>query len=411
MNDLLKTFRQELLDELEHDILPFWTERVMAPAERRFYGRIAGDGTLYPDADQSAVLYGRLIWTFSAAYRMTGRRELLLPATCARNYLLDHFIDPEFGGVYWSVRADGTPADTRKQFYALGFAIYGLSEYARATDDERAAKEAWRLFETIEAHSFDLQNDGYLEAAARDWSPLEDVRLSDKDANEHKTMNTHLHILEGYANLLRLYPSEERLRSQTRHLLELFFSRIMTPDGHLGLFFDDTWHDRHPGDISFGHDIEASWLLFRTAQTLGDDELLGRARSCCARIAEAALEGYRPDGSMIYERHADGSIDGERHWWVQAETVIGLYYLYRYFGRAEAIEDSMRTWKYIRTHLIDREGGEWWWSILPDGTVNRRNDKAGFWKCPYHNARMCMEVTTLIEREDGRPPHRATPIG
>ena len=197
MNDLLKTFRQELLDELEHDILPFWTERVMAPAERRFYGRIAGDGTLYPDADQSAVLYGRLIWTFSAAYRMTGRRELLLPATCARNYLLDHFIDPEFGGVYWSVRADGTPADTRKQFYALGFAIYGLSEYARATDDARAAKEAWRLFETIEAHSFDLQNDGYLEAAARDWSPLEDVRLSDKDANEHKTMNTHLHILEG----------------------------------------------------------------------------------------------------------------------------------------------------------------------------------------------------------------------
>ena len=218
-------------------------------------------------------------------------------------------------------------------------------------------------------------------------------------------MNTHLHILEGYANLLRLYPSEERLRSQTRHLLELFFTRIMTPDGHLGLFFDETWHDRHPGDISFGHDIEASWLLFRTAQTLGDDELLGRARSCCARIAEAALEGYRPDGSMIYERHADGSIDGERHWWVQAETVIGLYYLYRYFGRAEAIEDSMRTWKYIRTHLIDREGGEWWWSILPDGTVNRRNDKAGFWKCPYHNARMCMEVTTLIEK-GGRPSRR-----
>ena len=141
MNDRLKTFRQELLDELEHDILPFWIERVMAPAESRFYGRIGGDGRLYPDADQSAVLYGRLVWTFSAAYRMTGRRELLAAATCARNYLLDHFIDPEYGGVYWSVHADGTPADMRKQFYALGFAIYGLSEYARATGDERSAKE------------------------------------------------------------------------------------------------------------------------------------------------------------------------------------------------------------------------------------------------------------------------------
>ena len=100
MNDRLKTFRQELLDELEHDILPFWIERVMAPAESRFYGRIGGDGRLYPDADQSAVLYGRLVWTFSAAYRMAGRRELLAAATCARNYLLDHFIDPEYGGFH-----------------------------------------------------------------------------------------------------------------------------------------------------------------------------------------------------------------------------------------------------------------------------------------------------------------------
>ncbi|OUQ53964.1 N-acyl-D-glucosamine 2-epimerase [Alistipes sp. An116] len=399
MNNRLKTFRQELLDELEHDILPFWIERVMAPAESRFYGRIGGDGRLYPDADQSAVLYGRLVWTFSAAYRMTGSRELLAAATCARNYLFDHFIDPEYGGVYWSVHADGTPANMRKQFYALGFAIYGLSEYARATGDERSAKEAWRLFEAIEAHSFDSQHGGYLEAAARDWSPLEDVRLSDKDANEHKTMNTHLHILEGYANLLRLYPSEERLRNQTRRLLECFFTHIMTPDGHLGLFFDETWHNRYPNDVSFGHDIEASWLLFRTAQTLGDGELLKRAHDCCIRIAEAALEGYQPDGSMIYERHADGKIDSERHWWVQAETVIGLYYLYRYFGQPKAIEGAMRTWEYIRTHLIDREGGEWWWSILPNGAINRSDDKAGFWKCPYHNARMCMEVTTLIGSE------------
>lgn len=220
-------------------------------------------------------------------------------------------------------------------------------------------------------------------------------------------MNTHLHILEGYANLLRLYPSEERLRSQTRHLLELFFTRIMTPDGHLGLFFDETWHDRHPGDISFGHDIEASWLLFRTAQTLGDDELLGRARSCCARIAEAHSKAT---GRRQHDlRTSCRRLDRRRAPLVGAgrnghRALLPLPLL----RRAEAIEDSMRTWKYIRTHLIDREGGEWWWSILPDGTVNRRNDKAGFWKCPYHNARMCMEVTTLIEREDGRPPHRAT---
>lgn len=388
-------FKRELTEELRNNILPFWARQMVDPGGG-FFGRMTGTGELIANAGRSAILCGRILWTFSAAYRTSGCEQYLATATAARDYLLDKFLDKTYGGVYWSVDAAGNPADTKKQFYALGFAIYGLSEYARATGDERALREAIGLFRAIEEHSYDAVNNGYEEAAARDWSPIDDVRLSDKDANEKKTMNTHLHILEAYTNLLRIWP-DEGLRRQTRNLLEIFLSRIVQPqNGHLGLFFDDRWQLKSAGCFSYGHDIEASWLLLETAATLGDEALYERTRTSCYAIANAALEGYMGDWSMIYERHPDGTRNLERHWWVQAECVIGLFYLYRLHGRKEALEPALKTWDYIKTHLIDRTGGEWWWSILPDGSVNRTDDKAGFWKCPYHNGRMCMEIAAHI---------------
>ena len=388
-------FKRELTEELRNKIRPFWARQMVDPGGG-FFGRMTGTGELIANAGRSAILCGRILWTFSAAYRTSGCEQYLATATAARDYLLDKFLDKTYGGVYWSVDAAGNPADTKKQFYALGFAIYGLSEYARATGDERALREAIGLFRAIEEHSYDAVNNGYEEAAARDWSPIDDVRLSDKDANEKKTMNTHLHILEAYTNLLRIWP-DEGLRRQTRNLLEIFLSRIVQPqNGHLGLFFDDRWQLKSAGCFSYGHDIEASWLLLETAATLGDEALYERTRTSCYAIANAALEGYMGDWSMIYERHPDGTRNLERHWWVQAECVIGLFYLYRLHGRKEALEPALKTWDYIKTHLIDRTGGEWWWSILPDGSVNRTDDKAGFWKCPYHNGRMCMEIAAHI---------------
>ena len=304
-------------------------------------------------------------------------------------------IDPGHGGVYWSLNADGSPLDTKKQIYALGFAIYGLSEYARATADPEALDYAVRLFRTIEQHSFDRERNGYVEAFTRDWQPIADMRLSDKDANTSKTMNTHLHILEPYTNLFRVWP-DAQLEAQLRNLVALFTTRILDPaTHHLGLFFDDGWHVQ--GDaISYGHDIEASWLLHEAALVLDDPELLRQVGPTVVRIAQAADEGLNPDGSMVYERFPGrGHTDRELHWWVQAESVVGHANLYQHFADEAALDVAARCWQFIRSKLIDREHGEWHWSILPDGTVNRRDDKAGFWKCPYHNGRMCME---LIER-------------
>ena len=387
--------RDELAEELHGNILPFWINRVL-DSQGGFHGRIDGLNRLHPEAGRSAILCGRLLWTFSSAYRISKRGEYLSAASAIRDYLVGRFIDREYGGVYWSLNADGSPADTKKQFYAIAFAIYGLSEYARATGDASAVTEAVALYETIEKYAFDAAGNGYEEAAARDWSELEDVRLSDKDDNERRTMNTHLHILEAYTNLYRVWP-DEGIRKQTNNLVEIFLDRIAGGDGHLGLFFDEKWRLKSEGCFSYGHDIEASWLLFEAAAVTGGKELCDRTRRVCERIADAALEGLLDDGSMIYEHHADGSLDTERHWWVQAECVVGLFYLSRYHNRPEALEMASKCWNYIKNNIIDRNDGEWHWSIMPDGSVNRHDDKAGFWKCPYHNGRMCMEIISLVE--------------
>lgn len=387
---IVENLREDVLLNLEQNILPYWIDNMVDPRSG-FYGRRDGNDTLHADAPKGAVLNARILWTFSSAYRLLGRQQYLDMATRAKREIIDKFYDPEYGGVYWSIGADGNPLDTKKQFYAIGFAIYGLSEYARATGDAEALDYAMRLFRDIEAHSRDRVNGGYFEALTRDWTAVDDMRLSDKDMNSTKTMNTHLHIIEPYTNLLRV-SGDESVREATESLLNLFAEKIVLPDnrGHMGLFFDDEWRLVDRGIISYGHDIEASWLLLETAQVLGDSRLTDRVLEVTSRIADAAFEGLCPDGSMIYERHADGKLDTDRHWWVQAENVVGQMYLYLYHGRRDMLQQAYRSWLYIRDNLVD-ESGEWIWSVS-DGQPNRRDDKAGFWKCPYHNSRMCLEI-------------------
>jgi mannobiose 2-epimerase len=391
--ETLSLFTEQISDNLNNNILPYWLNKMTDPAGG-FYGRRDGYDTLHPEAEKGAILNARILWTFSAAYIVTKRQDCLDAATRAKDYILSHFIDREHGGVYWSLNADGTPADTKKQFYAIAFTIYGLAEYNRACGDKQALDEAIALFRCIEAHSRDKELGGYREAATRTWEPIEDMRLSEKDENFSKTMNTHLHILEAYTALLRVWRSEE-CEEAAKYILSVMTDRITDKTtGHLGLFFDDSWN-RADAEQSFGHDIEASWLMLEAAEVIGDGDIYPSVLALTRTIAEAALQGICTDGSMIYERHGNGSYDNEKHWWVQAEAVIGQAYLSVYHGIASGWDGAWHTWRYICDNLVDNENGEWFWSILPDGSVNRTEDKAGFWKCPYHNGRMCMEILRL----------------
>ena len=391
----IKTLRNEVKEELVSYILPFWINRMTDHEHGGFYGQITGQDLLVPEADKGAVLNTRILWTFSAAYRVLQKPEYLDMATRAKRYVIDHFYDPVHGGIYWSLDYLGRPLDTKKQIYALGFAIYGLSEYARATGDAEALDYAIRLFRDIEAHSYDAEKNGYGEAFTREWGELADMRLSEKDENEWLTMNTHLHILEPYTNLYRVW-KDEQLEHQLRNLIQIFTDKILNQKtGHLELFFSDNWVSKYR-IFSYGHDIEASWLLHEAALILGDQDVLAKVEPLVEYIAAAADEGLMPDGSMVYEKFLSRKqTDTDRHWWVQAECVVGHINLYQYFEDGVALQRAYRCWEFIKQHLVDHQHGEWYWSMHEDGTGLTEGDKAGFWKCPYHNSRMCLE---LMER-------------
>ena len=402
--------KNEFLNILQDNILSFWLDKMQDNQNGGFYGQIKGDGTLVPDAPKGCILNGRILWAFSAAYRVLGKPEYLEAATRAKDYIITHFLDQEYGGVYWSVDYKGNPLDTKKQFYALGFVLYGMSEYVRATGDEEVLSICLSLFDTIEEHAYDPQYGGYIEACTRDWQPIEDMRLSDLDANYPKSQNTHLHIIEPYTNLLRAVqeapsePSEhsehsrvQEVQEAVHRLIDIFCDRILNPETHhLDLFFDMDWQRGAGWLESYGHDIECSWLLHEAALVLGDKEVLRKVEPIVQLVAQASEKGLNPDGSMTHEANLDnGYVDKDRHWWVQAETVVGFYNIYQHFGDASALQKAENCWQYIKEHLIDYDNGEWYWSADEMGNINRKDDKAGFWKCPYHNSRMCLE---LIER-------------
>ena len=389
----IERLKQEMREVLENNILRFWIENMQDHEHGGFYGRIDNSNVLHADADKGAILNARILWTFSAAYRVLRKPVYLEMATRAKHYFIDHFIDPEYGGVYWSLDYTGQPKDTKKQFYAIGFAIYGLSEYARATGDKKALEEAVRLYHCIEEHALDRLYNGYVEAMTRDWQPIGDMRLSEHDANYPKSQNTHLHIIEPYANLYRVWPSAE-LENSLRNIISIFTDKILNPETcHLDLFFNMDW-TRGAGQLeSYGHDIECSWLMHEAALVLGDREVLEKVEPVVKTVAKASEKGLNADGSMIHEANLTaGTIDDDLHWWVQAEAVVGFINLYQHFHDESALEKALCCWQYIKDNLIDYKFGEWYWSRRKDGTLNTADDKAGFWKCPYHNGRMCLEI-------------------
>ena len=393
-----ETLKQEAREVLENNILRFWIDRMQDNEHGGFYGRIDNQNVLHADADKGAILNARILWTFSAAYRVLGNTKYLLMATRAKRYFIDHFIDPEYGGVYWSLDYKGQPKDTKKQFYAIGFAIYGLSEYARVTNDLEALEQAINLYRCVEEHALDKEYNGYIEAMTRDWQPIGDMRLSLYDANYPKSQNTHLHIIEPYANLYRVWPSAG-LGQSLRNIINIFTDRILNPGTHhLDLFFEMDW-TRGAGQLeSYGHDIECSWLMHEAALVLGDKEVLAKVEPIVQMVAKASEKGLNADGSMIHEANlTTGTKDDDLHWWVQAEAIVGFYNIYQHFHDEAALEKALRCWQYTKDYLIDYENSEWYWSRHRDGSLNTVDDKAGFWKCPYHNGRMCMEIIERVK--------------
>jgi cellobiose epimerase len=395
VNDALEFYEADLKVELAN-ILDYWLKYSGDSIYGGFIGRVDNNNIRDYSAPKGAVLNARILWSFSAAYNLNPRAEYLDIATRSFNYIVEHFLDKQYGGVYWTVTPLGVPLETKKQVYAIAFAIYAFSEYFKASKNEAAKQNATELFSVLTSKAFDGEKGGYFEAFTADWQPIADLRLSSKDANEKKTMNTHLHILEAYTTLYGIW-NDGALEDHIRRLIQNFLDHIVDKKGHLILFFDENWNKKS-NTISYGHDIEAAWLLLEAAEAIGDRQLIDKVKDVSIKLSHGACEGLAKNGGMHYEYEPENQhLITEKHWWVQAEAMVGFFNAYQLTQEDHFLEKSIGVWLYTSHNILDSKNGEWFWGVSDDGRVMADQDKIGHWKCPYHNSRACIEIIRRVE--------------
>jgi mannobiose 2-epimerase len=394
----LSEFAGRVHDQLFGHILPFWTGPALDHEQGGWLAWMSNDLSVDRSQPKGLILNSRILWAFSAVCRAQPQPLYQEMAHRAFEVVMKGFWDPKYGGAFWRLDGQGRVQDDSKKTYGQAFYIYALAEYGQAFGDSAALDRAKELFELIERHTHDPISGGYLEMRRRDWSEAADVRLSDKDMNEKKSMNNHLHVLEAYTNLYRVW-KEPRAERRLRELANIFERCILdAQSGHLHHFFDEQWRVRSD-TYTFGHDIEGSWLLCEAAEVLGDAALLRRVREVALRIAETVLnEGIAADGGLCYEGKAGKVIDRRKECWPQAEAVVGFINAFQLSANAKYLDAAFRVWDYLEQHLVDRTHGEWFWRINADGHPDPALPKVSEWKGPYHGSRACLETLRRLRQ-------------
>lgn len=388
---------RNIVNEVRGSVLPFWTDYAPAP-DGGFYGTLQRDGTPEPDAPRSGVLNARILWSFAAAARTWNDTLCLQLANRAQRYFIDTFIDSTNGGVYWLVAPDGTVMNGSKYAYALTYGIYGLAEHYLATGNPESLETAFGLFRTLEEKGREPLHDGYTETFNEDWTPLEQY-----DKNAPKTMNAHLHVLEAYT-LLYQCRQDERLKERLECCMHLFMDTIYDPQRkHFNQYFDNRWHSLMDID-SYGHDVEAGWLLCRAAEVLNDPELKQRAERIALDVTRASLDqGLAPAGYLRYER-IGSKLAARSSWWGQDEMLIACINAWQISGDKRFLQDAGRIWNFVMKTMKDQEFGEWF-SDCQDGQPIVNAPKASMWRCPYHTTRLAIEMyNRLLKHQTQQTP-------
>jgi mannobiose 2-epimerase len=349
------------------------------------------------DAPLGIVLISRILWTFSSAYSIFPTALYRKLAEEAYRILTGFFIDSQNGGVFWEVTPEGHPLNDTKQVYGQAFAIYGLTEYSRIFGEEKATDYARGIFNLVEKHAFDPNHGGYFEAFTRNWENTAGDFITPQEEKMKKSMNTHLHLLEAYTNLFRVL-ADETIKKRILHILDLFIKHILNSGNtHFLLFFDADWKSQS-STVSYGHDIEGSWLLYEAAEAIGNDDVLKMVRPLSIKMAYAVANEAIDKKGGIYNEFKDGFRDRDFHWWPQAEAVVGFFNAFQMTGDIRFFNLSRNAWEFIRKFQIDHVNGEWFWLLSPEYKV-KPMPKVSPWKCPYHNGRMCMEMITRLEKK------------
>lgn len=386
--------QEEVRLELTDRIIPFW-KSLRDDCCGGYYGYVDFDLNVEKDARKGCILNSRILWFFSNAAEIFHEDGLLLEAHHGYEFLVNHCLDREYGGVYWDVLPGGKAADDTKHTYNQAFAVYALTSYYRVSGREEALQYAMDLFHMIEGRCRDTY--GYRESFTRKWEPETNEKLSENGLLADKTMNTLLHILEAYTELYRVSQNEtvgQALEDALIQFRDLVYNKEKV---QLEVFFDDKLQSI--SDLySYGHDIEASWLLDRAADILGKARLEQETKEYTRKLAEALYRrALNEDGSMNNECF-QGNVDDTRVWWVQAEALVGFYNCYQKTEEEKYLQAAKNLWQYIKSYLIDkREGGEWFWDVDSQGKPSSQKPIAEPWKCPYHNGRMCLEIIRRTE--------------
>lgn len=383
--------KEEIYNHLTNDLIPFW-KSLIDKENGGFYGYMDFNRHVDRLYEKGCILNSRITWFFANAYTLLKDPILLEYAKHGYEFMKCHCIDPEFGGVYWSLNYDGTVKDSMKHTYNQGFAIYALSSYYEASGDTEALELAMNIFDIVEAHCKDEY--GYTESFSREFSPAPNIALSENGVIAEKTMNTLLHVVEGYTELYRV-SGNTCVKRKLEEILDIFATKIFNPTlKRQEVFFDKCYNsiiDLH----SFGHDIETSWLLDRTAKVLGEEKyekiIYPLTTHLCEQVYASAYDG----NSLSYECDK-GTVNEMRIWWVEAETVLGFLNQHeKEFGDTGYLKAAESVWDFIKKHFIDnRIGGprEWFYRVDKTGKIDIPLPLVEPWKCPYHNGRMCFEI-------------------
>ena len=392
--------------ELRENILPFWLNNARDREHGGFHSFIGEDMKVDDSEAHGLVLTSRILWTFSAAYRAYRDPQYLEMARWAYRDLTERFVDKVNGGLFWAVTPDGKPEGEHKPIYGEVFGIYGLAEYYRATGDISALQLAISVYNLVDKGGRDPVHGGYFDTVDQRWRH-DDANRGDLPFLSSKSQNTHIHVLEAFANLLRVWP-DEGLRQRESELFDLTLAHIINPaTHHLILYLKDDWTP--VGNwVSYGHDIELSWLLVEAAQVLGDPDRIARAKQEAIAIAKVTIaQGVDADGGVFHDGGPRGATDFTKEWWEQAEGAVGFLNAYQISRDPAYLADAERTWRFIQDKLVDRKHGDWYDTLERDGTpmleipsydgTKSPAAKLSRWKCPYHNSRACLQ---LIERAD-----------
>lgn len=378
----------EVKKELTGHIIPFWSA-LKDEENGGFYGYMGYDLKLDKQAEKGVILHSRILWFFSSCYAVLKNDNCKALADHAFEYIKNHCVDYENGGVYWMTDYKGNPADTMKHTYNIAFAIYALSAYYNAVGDKFALDLAYKLFDDIETNTLDEY--GYREAFTIDWNIVPNDALSENGLMADKTMNTILHLVEAYTELYKA-DKNERVAERLKFLLSQMSDKVFDPETNaLKVFFNTALEVI--GDIhSFGHDIEATWLMDLACDTLGDEQLKAKFAEMDLKISKNIQTIAMEDGALNNEREND-KIDTKRVWWVEAEAIVGFINAYQHSGDKTFLESAKSVWEYIKSDIIDkRPGSEWYSEVSLEHKPHDWKEIVGPWKCPYHNGRMCLEV-------------------